>query len=64
MSGRSEFVAFVADEGNSPLAVLGAAISFVRVQGRNERLIADAADDAIKQELNRIMEAARREVPK
>ena len=48
MSGRSELIAFVTDEKNSPMRVLGAVVSYLRVQGTVERALADSIDETVK----------------
>lgn len=53
MTGREEFAKIVRDPMNSPMRLLGAAISFVRVQGGTafERQLADKLDEVISAEI-------------
>ena len=52
--GRGALVGFVADETSSPMAILGAAISFVRVNGGMGGHLAQVADEAIVKEVSRL----------
>lgn len=54
MSGRSELVAFIASEANSPMACVGAAVSYMKTHTKHGPRIAEKIDEAIRGELEAI----------
>ena len=53
--GRNTLLRYIADDRNTPAACLGAAIAFLRASSPDGRIIADAADAAIKETVMKII---------
>lgn len=58
MSVRIELANYVLDERNTPLAIVGAAVAYMKVTTRFGPRLAAAIDEAIKQEVKAIQKEA------